>query len=60
MGYRTAMRKHAVFHPAGAPRMLTHGGSVALCARRACTYVRITAYVIFQGTDDVDAGKKGY
>ena len=22
--------------------MLTHGGSVALCARRACTYVRIT------------------
>ena len=24
--------------------MLTHGGSVALCARLACTYVRITAF----------------
>ena len=26
------MRQHAVFHPAGAARMLTHGGSVASCA----------------------------
>jgi hypothetical protein len=28
-GYRTAMRKYAVFSPDGPARMLTHGGSVA-------------------------------
>ena len=52
------MRQHAVFHPAGAARMLTHGGSVTLCARRTCIYVRITISSL-RATQDVTGTQAG-